>query len=42
VDKEKSRVLGIAKGFILLIEPKKELFIRLEKDYKNIKEDIKE
>jgi len=41
VNKEKERVLKIAKDFALLIEPEKKLFIKLEKDYSNIKSNIK-
>jgi hypothetical protein len=32
----------IAKGFMLLIELKKELFKQLKKDYKDVKCDLKE
>ena len=43
MDKEKGRVsLGTAKDFALLIELKEELFIKLEKDYSDIRGDIKE
>ena len=38
----KYEVLRITKDFTLLIKPEKELFIKLEKDYSNIKGDIKE
>ena len=43
VYKEKSGVsLGTARDFALLIELEEELFIKLEKDYSNIRGDIKE
>ena len=43
MDKEKGRVsLETAKDFALLIELKEELFIKLEKDYSDIRGDIKE
>jgi hypothetical protein len=40
-NKKKGRVLEQASDFALLIQPKKELFEKLEKDYKNIKYDLK-
>ena len=39
IDKENSKV---ARDFTLLIEPEKELFVKLEKDYSDMKGDIKE
>jgi hypothetical protein len=42
VDTEKGRARGTARGSPLLTEPEKELFMRLEKDYRDVKEDIGE
>ena len=43
MDKEKGRVsLRIARDFALLTELEEELFIKLEKDYSDIRGDIKE
>jgi len=42
VNKEKSRVSGITKDSTLLTGLEKELFVKLEKDYNNIKSNIKE
>ena len=41
-DEENSGVKGTAQGSILVTEPKKELFEKLEKDYKDVKCDLKE
>jgi len=41
VDKKKEKVSEIAKDFALLIEPEKKLFVKLEKNYSNIKNNIK-
>ncbi|KAF8861004.1 hypothetical protein BDZ45DRAFT_800455 [Acephala macrosclerotiorum] len=42
VDKEKGGVKGTAGGFMLLTKPEKELFVKLKKDYKDVKGDIEE
>jgi len=42
VDKKKSGVSRIARDSTLLIKPKKELFVKLKKNYNNIKNDIEE
>ena len=43
MDKEKGRVsLKTARDFALLTELEEELFIKLEKDYSDIRGDIKE
>ena len=42
IDKENSGIKGIARDSILVIESKKELFEKLEKDYKNIKYNLEE
>jgi hypothetical protein len=42
IDEENSRVKGITRGSISLIEPEKELFEKLERDYEDVKCDLKE
>jgi hypothetical protein len=42
VDEENSGVKGTARGSIPVTEPEKELFEKLEKDYKNMKCDLEE
>jgi hypothetical protein len=42
VDREKSGVRGTARGSMSLTEPEKELFEKLEKDYKDVKCDLEE
>jgi hypothetical protein len=41
-NKKKGRVLEQTNDSVLLIQPEKELFEKLEKDYKNIKYDLEE
>jgi hypothetical protein len=40
--KEDARVLRTAKGLVLLVQPEKELFEKLEEDYKAVKDDLEE
>jgi hypothetical protein len=42
VDEKKGRVSGMARGSVSLTEPEKELFEKLEKDYKDVKCDLEE
>jgi hypothetical protein len=41
-NKKKEKVFKQTSDSVLLIQPKKELFEKLEKDYKNIKYNLKE
>jgi hypothetical protein len=41
-NKKKRRIPEQTNNSVLLIQPEKELFEKLEKDYKNIKYDLKE
>jgi len=42
VDEAEGGVVGTASGLTLLTELEKELFVKLEKDYRDVKGDIKE